>query len=68
MDLPNVVHPTIYEADGIRFQVLSYAPLTEEQAQKAVILFRRTQKLSKKHKGQTLQVWWIHDKDELGLI
>jgi hypothetical protein len=56
MDLPNVYHPQLFEGDGIKFQVVSYEPLTQEQAKAALERFLRTHLLSPHLAGATIEV------------
>lgn len=48
MELPNVVHPTVFKINGHKVQVVAYCVMTETQARTAAIHLARSGKLPKK--------------------
>ncbi len=68
MQTPNIAHPTIFEIDGYKFQVVAYTTLTDEQARHAALYFYRTHKFKKKDRGTLYTVISIIDRDTAGLF
>ena len=67
MEIPTVVHPTRFEVNGVLFQVVAFGTLTDAQAELALKLFLRNNRLKKKPKrGQLVKVFWTGDIDLLG--
>jgi hypothetical protein len=68
MDQPAVKHPKKFlSAGGVYFQVVSYMPLTDSQAETALRLFLRNNRFKKKpKKGMTITVSWLSDTSLLG--
>jgi hypothetical protein len=63
MELPNVVHPKLIKVDGYTLQIVSFDPLTDEQALKAAFHFVRTHKLKKRDRSGVLKVITTLDRD-----
>ena len=68
MDLPNIVHPTIFTVNGFRIQIVSYCVLTDEQARKTAIQFVNKVKPKASLKKSVLQVRVNLDKDSVELL
>ena len=68
MKLPNVVHPTKFETNGVFLEVVSYSSLTDDQARKIAIMFCRSHKILKKDKGKTIQILTQFDKNSAGIL
>ena len=67
MQLPNVVHPKTINVRGVLFQVVSYSPLTDQQALNVVRIFCLDHKLRKKDKGKLIQVTTSIDAQNAGM-
>jgi hypothetical protein len=68
MDLPNVVHPTIFTVNGFRIQIVSFFRLSDNEALALArhhILHRKMKK-SEKHLVHTVYV--TGDKESVGMI
>jgi hypothetical protein len=61
MELPNIVHPKIFKINGLRYQVVAYHVLTEQQARNAVLFFVATHKVkkSKNAKDKIFQIQFL---------
>jgi len=57
MQTPNVVHPNKINVEGILFEVVSYASLTDQQALTVVRQYLRGGGLKKKDKGKTIRIF-----------
>lgn len=56
MQMPNCVHPLEFVQNGITYKVVSYDPLTDNQAKNVVLLFIRDHKPKKKDRGKTITI------------
>ena len=54
MELPSVVHPRKIDIDGYIFEVVSYAPLTDEQAARVAMMYYQRMKKRKKDRGKVV--------------
>ena len=68
MQMPNVVHPRNITVNGFTFQVVSYSPLTDQQALNVAVHFVRTHKLLKKHQKKIIQIVTTLDQESAGLF
>jgi hypothetical protein len=68
MQMPSVVHPKSFDVGGVILQVVSYSPLTDQQAANAVRWFCANHKLKKKDKGKLIQVITMLDQQSAGMF
>jgi hypothetical protein len=68
MQMPSVVHPRNIDVGGVVFQVVSYSPLTDQQAKNVVRYYLTTHKVRKKDKGKLIQVITMLDQESTGLF
>lgn len=68
MEIPSVVHPKRFTINGMVFEVVSYSALTDEQAQKAAMLFFRSHKFKKKDQGKLFRVVTTFDRNSSNLL
>ena len=68
MQLPNVAHPTKFNIDGYIFEIISFYPLTEQQAANAARVAYSTRKLRKKDKGKIIRAFLTADDESQGLL
>ena len=54
--MPNIKHPKKFRINGMYFQVMSYAPLSDKQAARLSKMFYSTKKFKKSDKGKTFIV------------
>jgi len=55
MLMPDIVHPKVFKNNGVCFRVVTYEPVSDDEARKIVLLFLRTQRV-RIRKGQTCYV------------
>jgi hypothetical protein len=55
MELPSTVHPLRIDINGFIYEVVSYGPLTNEQAAEVALIFHRLHKPRKKDRGKVLR-------------
>lgn len=69
MQLPNVVHPTIFTVNGHKLQVVAYCAMTDAQALKATLHAVRSHKLPKKPNPKAvIRLVTLFDQESLGLL
>ncbi|MBX3605344.1 MAG: hypothetical protein KF788_08735 [Piscinibacter sp.] len=69
MELPNVVHPTVFTINGHKVQVVAYCVMTESQARAAAIHSARSGMLKKKpDPKKVLQLLTLWDRDTVGQL
>lgn len=56
MNIQSVVHPKRFAINGMFFEVVSFSPITDEQAQAAAIMFYRSRKFQKADQGKLFRV------------
>lgn len=67
MESPNVIHPKKVNINGLLFQVVSYASLSDAQALNVARHFYRTHRIKKKDKGKLYTVVTVIDKDSASM-
>lgn len=69
MQLPNVVHPTVFTVNGHKLQVVAYCVMTPSQAKAALVHALRTHKLPKKaHPDKVIRLVTLFDQDSVALL
>lgn len=69
MELPNVKHPRRVDINGTFFVVVSYHPLTDDQAMAVVVQHVRLHgRPKKKDRGKTFEIQWLAGRDGPGLL
>ena len=68
MEPPNILHPKQIQTNGFTFQIVSYFPLTDDQASKIAMTFYRARRLKKSDRKKILTVITHIDRDSLGLL
>jgi len=68
MEMPSVVHPKRFAINGMYFEVVSYSPLSDDQAAKIAMMFFRGRKFKKSDKGKLFQVITQFDAQSAGLL
>ena len=69
MERPDVVHPTTFKIDGIVFQVVAYAKLTDKQAATVAMQFYQTHHLQlKRSRVKSVRVEALWEDRDLGLL
>lgn len=68
MEMPSVIHPKRFHINGIFFEVISYSPLTDDQAAKVAMSFFRSKKFKKKDKGKVFKVITQFDSESSNLL
>jgi len=68
METPSVEHPKLIAIGEYTFRIMSFSPLSDEQALKAAIFFYRTHKLRKKDKKGVISVYTTFDEDSARLL
>lgn len=56
MDMPSITHPIVFKIKGVHFKVISYKPITKNQAENVVRNFYRMRSFKKSDKGKTFTV------------
>lgn len=62
MNIPNVIHPVTYTANGIQIRIASYFQLTERQAQAIAMHAYRTRKWKKTDTKKIHTILWTGDQ------
>jgi hypothetical protein len=65
MELPSVVHPTVFGIRGYRLQVVTYFAVSNEQAALIAQVAFRQRKWLKKDQGKTHTLLWTGDRAAL---
>jgi len=70
MELPKVVHPKTFIVNGLKYQVVAYCSMTDEQALKVLIYWLKTHihKPKKFAANKVFQVVTTFDKDSLAIL
>ncbi|RUO21829.1 hypothetical protein [Aliidiomarina haloalkalitolerans] len=68
MEMPSVVHPKRFAIKAMYFEVVSYSPLSDDQAAKIAKMFFRGRKFKKSDKGKLFQVITQFDAQSAGLL
>ena len=68
MKMPDIVHPRLFKIKGIIFQVMSYGPLNEEQAEKLARAYYRSRKWSATDRGRQFDVKTHAEQDAAGIL
>lgn len=66
--MTHITHPTVFDVDGVKFQVTALTKLTDQQAAKIVRRFISSHKFTKKDIGKTFQVVTLFDQESIGLL
>jgi len=66
--IPNVVHPNPVRVNGVLFEVISFFPLTHDQAAQIAQLHYRALAAPHRYKGQTLQAIWPHSRQKTAAL
>lgn len=56
MQLPSVIHPKRFEINGMFFEIVTYIPITDDQAEKIAMAFFACRKFKKNDRGKLFQV------------
>lgn len=67
-NIPTVVHPKKFSIKGIYFEVVSFDPLTDQQAARLVQAFYRSHRFTRKDQGKVFRVVTIADRTHAGLL
>lgn len=65
MNLPAVVHPVQFRIKGILFEIVSYDPLTDQQAARLAQAFYRLHRFTRKDQGRVYRVLTTADQTTL---
>ena len=68
MQLPNVRHPTTFKIAGVEIELLTFMPLTTDQAQRLAMFLWKSQPQLRKAKGKRCTVPWLGDAAALALL
>lgn len=68
MNLPDVVHPKLVNIGGYKFRIISFSPLTDDQALKVALLYCRSHRLTQKQKKKVLEIHTTFDEKTAGLL
>lgn len=63
MKMPNVLHPKQFIIKGIKFKVVSYDPLTDEQAKKIALSTYRQKKWTRADQKKVVTAITLFDRD-----
>ncbi|MYM65448.1 hypothetical protein GTP45_01195 [Pseudoduganella sp. FT55W] len=66
--MTHITHPTVFNVDGVKFQVTALTQLTDQEAAKIVRRFIAGRKFTKKDIGKTIQVVTLFDQESIGLL
>ena len=66
--IPSVVHPKKFTIKGIYFEVVSFDPLTDQQAARLVQMFYRSHRFTRKDQGMVFRVVTIADRTHAELL
>lgn len=67
MQMPNVVHPTRFKRGQVEFEVVTYMPINDQQAQ-AIVLMALARKPALARGRGRVQIPWLGDQDSLALL
>lgn len=68
MELPTVVHPTVFNVKEVRIQVVTFMPLTDKQAAVLAMHAWRSRRWRKKDQGSTYRYLWHGDQAALASL
>lgn len=66
--LPSIKHPKLFQIGAIRMGVISYFPLTDDQAAKIAMYAYRSRKWTRKDEKKVHYQYWTGDRDALRLL
>jgi len=68
MQLPNVRHPQVFRLSGVEIELVTFMPLTPDQAQRLALHLWTSQPKLRKAKGKRCTVPWLGDAAALALL
>ena len=68
LEMPSVVHPVKFNICGFVFEVVSYVPLSDEQAQKVALMTYYRTKPKKKDRNKIFTAITTFDENSSGLL
>ena len=68
MQKPSVAHPTKFKISEMFFEVVTFEPVTNDQAAKIAMHFYKSNKFKKSDKGKSFQVITMFDKQSAQLL
>ena len=68
MDVRHIVHPKIFMVNGIKYKIAALCSLTDEQAQKILMLHLRQYGQKKKDRGKLQTIVTIFDENSLAIL
>jgi hypothetical protein len=68
MNLPSVLHPTVFNIGGYHIRVMTYFPVTDRQAQLIAMHGFRMRKWTKKDLKKLHTQMWTGDQESLALL
>ncbi|MDP9965104.1 hypothetical protein J2W37_002824 [Variovorax paradoxus] len=66
--LPHIKHPKVFKIGAIHIGVMSYFPLSDDQAAKVAMYAYRTPKWTRKDEKKMHFQYWTGDRDALALL
>ena len=61
MNMPTVKHGRVFAIQGVKIQLLTYEPLSDDHAARVALYLWRTQPKVRSAKGKVLVVPWLGD-------
>lgn len=68
MQMPDVKHPKVFRISGVSIQVLSFMPLSDDEAGRIAMHLWRTQAAARRSKGKLLVLPWLGDAATTALL